>query len=105
MTKTISVLIKDKYAAWRSYKRSKSPEQLTPFHRIRNKVTSTLRSAECSYLQSLHRDARLTNSPDSVKDFWRYNKRVTGKVKASSIPDLETATSDWKQSQILEDSS
>ena len=103
-------LIKQKHAAWSACKRfPSSAANLCAFRSIRNKVTSALRAAEKQYLQSLHRDMRLVNRCDSVKSFWAYIKRVTGKVKTSAILDLEilqgstpmTVTLDAEKASIL----
>ena len=91
VTRDITALIKEEHKYWRQFKRSGSPEQLAAFRQIRNKVTSKLRTAERKHLESLHRDIRLRSSPSSVKSFWSYIKRVTGKVKSSLVPDLQTS--------------
>ena len=83
-------LIKQKHSAWNAYKRLLSSESHgSAFRILRNKVTSSLRSAEKQYVLSLHRDMRLLNRSQSVKRFWTYVKHVTGKIKLSTIPDLE----------------
>ena len=82
-------MIKQKRATWKAFKRFRSVDYLSAFRAMRNKVCSTLRTAEKQYLLSLHRDIRTVNRSDSVNTFWSYIKRVTGRIKASTIPDLE----------------
>ena len=82
-------MIKQKRATWKAFKCFRSVDCLSAFRAIRNKVCSALRTAEKQYLLSLHRDIRTVNRSDSVKKFWSYIKRVTGRIKASTIPDLE----------------
>ena len=102
-------LIKQKHSAWKACKRFPSPSNNTAFRTIRNQVTSALRSAEKRYLQSLHRDMRLANRCNSAKGFWSYVKQITGKIKASAVPDLEvpqdngsvTVTSDAEKASAL----
>ena len=102
-------LIKLKHSAWKACKRFPSPSNNTAFRTIRNQVTSALRSAEKRYLQSLHRDMRLANRCNSAKGFWSYVKQITGKIKASAVPDLEvpqdngsvTVTSDAEKASAL----
>ena len=62
-------LIKAKRTAWRAFKKSPTSEAQDTFRKIRNSVTSALRRAEYTYLQSLHRDIRLSNSATSTKSF------------------------------------
>ena len=77
---------------------------------MRNNVTSALRRAERSYLESVYRDIRLTNSATSTNLFWRHIKRLTGKIKGSVVPDLvppshyhspAPATSDAEKAELL----
>ena len=81
-------LIKAKRTAWRAFKKSPTSEAQDTFRKIPNSVTSALRRAEYTYLQSLHRDIRLSNSATSTKSFRRHVKRLSGKIKGSAIPDL-----------------
>ena len=85
-------LIKEKRAAWRAFKANLSETSRSKFVHLRNKVTS-LRSSERTYLQSLHRDIRLTNSTRSTRSFWHHIKRFSGGVKSSTIPDLTVQSS------------
>ena len=93
ITPQLTSLIKEKHAAWRLYKRSGSPDDLASFRQIRNRVTASLRSAERHHL-TLHCDIHLAASTSSIKNFWSYVKRISGKVKGSSIPDLLTVSPD-----------
>ena len=101
-------VIKQKHIAWKAYKCLPSPDHRA-FCIRRNKATSALRSAEKRFLQSLHRESSLPNNCDSVKRFWTYVKRITGKVKGSPVPDLEvqrgntqtTVTSDAEKANAL----
>ena len=61
---------------------------MSTFRRIRNKVTASLRLAERQHLQTLHRDIHSDASTSSNKNFWTCVKRISGKVKGSSIPAL-----------------
>ena len=88
MTDTLRRLIKEKRAAFRKFKRSPSDESRSSFCSLRNKVTSQLRKAQRQYTQSLHRSSKLSNSPSSVRQFWHFVKRRTGKWKSTVIPDL-----------------
>ena len=109
MDSKLKDLIKQKHRAWNAYKRLPSSDLRRAFCALRNKVTSALRSAEKQFLLSLHRESRLPNRCDSVKRFWSYVKRITGKVKGSSVPDLEvqrgnnrtTVTSDADKADVL----
>ena len=103
-------LIKQKHAAWRACKRFPTSDcHRSAFQCVRNKVTSALRSAEKRYLQLLHCDMRLTKHCDSAKHFWSYIKRVTGRIKISTVPDLTvledgtsvTITSDVEKARVL----
>ena len=89
MTGKIRSTIKDKHKAWRAFKTNPCAATKSAFVFIRNRVTSLLRSAERSYLTTLHRDIRLTNSTNSVKLFWRRIKSLSGRIKSSVIPDLQ----------------
>ena len=103
ITKEIRALIKSKHKAWRLFKRSHCNEHLAAFRTVRNDVTSALRKAERQHLHSLHRDARLTSAPSTVKRFWSYVKRITGRVKGSFVPDLETVGSDGQAVAVSDD--
>ena len=103
MTSTIASLVREKHIAWRAYKRSRSDEHLLVFRQLRNKVTASLRAAERQHLQSLHRDNRLHHTPSSAQCFWGYVKRMTGKVKGSTILDLEVSKPDGSNVAVSHD--
>ena len=96
-------LIKQKRSAWQAFKRYPSAAHQSAFRAIRNQVTSALRSAEKQYLLSLHRDIRLLNCRTSVRGFWRYIKRISGRIKSSTVPDLIITQSDGSTSTVSSD--
>ena len=97
-------LIRQKHGAWNAWKRSSNPLHLSAFKNLRIKVTSALRAAEKQFLQTLHREMNIPHRSDSTKSFWRYIKEVSGKVKASSIPDLVIPEGDSSEQRISSDS-
>ena len=111
MTAKIRQAIKSKHSAWRAFKLNPSAATKSVFVSLRNQVTSCLRSAVRSYLTTLHRDIRLTNSLTSVKRFWRRLKSLSGRIQSSAIPDLQVfsapgdpvhvVSTDWEKADIL----
>ena len=89
MTSKIRTAIKSKHATWRSFKSNPSTATKSAFVQIRNQVTSLIRTAKRTYLTTLHRDIRLTNSTSSVRLFWRRLKSLSGRLRSSAIPDLQ----------------
>ena len=96
-------MIKQKRATWKAFKRFRSVYYLSAFRAIRNKACSALLTAEKQYLLSLHRDIRTVNRSDSVNTSWSYIKRVTGRIKASTIPDLVTHPQDSSSDTVITD--
>ena len=103
ITAKLKNLINQKHAAWRAFKRFPSDVHQSAFRAIRNQVSSALRSAEKQYLLSLNRDSRLLNCRLSVKRFRKYIKRVSGKIKDSSVPDLVVNNENGSQASVSSD--
>ena len=81
-------VIREKHRTFRRFKRCPSADSRAEFVRLRNRVTKLTRKAEKSYIETLHRSARLTNSSAAVKRFWQCVRTVTGRSHVSHIPDL-----------------
>jgi len=103
MSIKLKELIRQKHSAWKTYKHRPTTSNLSTFRSLRSKVTSALRTAEKRYLQALHSDIHVLNRCSSVKNFWSYIKRVTGKIKASVTPDLEVLNDDGTPEIISSD--
>ena len=79
VTKEIEQLIKEKRYAYRRFKKNPSPELRLRFTTIRNKVTARIRKAERAYASTLHRQAQLSPSKSTSRDFWHFVRNLTGK--------------------------
>ena len=79
VTKEIEQLIKEKRYAYRRFKKNPSPELRLQFTTIRNKVTARIRKAERAYASTLHRQAQLSPSKSTSRDFWHFVRNLTGK--------------------------
>ena len=81
VTKEIEQLLKEKRYAYRRFKKNPSPELRLHFTTIRNKVTARIRKAERTYASTLHRQAQLSPSQSTSRDFWYFVRNLTGKFQ------------------------
>ena len=79
VTKELEQLIKEKRYAYRRFKKNPSPGLRLHFATICNKVTAQLRKAERAYASTLHRQAQLSPSKSTSRDFWHFVCNLTGK--------------------------
>ncbi len=88
VTPDVEKAIKEKRAAFRRFKKDPRQETRRNFTTLRNRVTYLIRKSERAHTATLHRSVRLSTSPSSSQEFWRYVRNVTGKTRHTAIPDL-----------------
>ena len=82
----IKCAIKAKRSSFREYKRNPTPETRKLFCFHRNRVTHLIRKAERRHASTLHRASRLSPSPESSQNFWKFVRRITGRSAQKPNP-------------------